>query len=154
MVSLADYKGKTVVLEWVNPDCPFVKRHYQARTFAKLVNEYKDKNVVYLAVNSTNFHADEKNKSWYEKYDLPYTILNDQSGKVGKLYGAKTTPHMYVIDPKGNLVYQGAIDDDPQGNKGTGAINYVQAVLEDLTAGKKPRYSQTKPYGCSVKYAK
>jgi peroxiredoxin len=152
-VKLTDYDGKIVVLEWINPDCPFVQRHYKAGTFKKLAEAYKDKGVVWLAVNSTNSYTQEKNKAWHTKYDLPYPILDDHGGVVGKLYGAKTTPHMFVLNKTGKVVYQGAIDDDPQGSKGASATNYVKTVLDDLIAGKTPSYTETKPYGCSVKYA-
>ena len=146
-VSLSDFEGKTVVLEWLNPDCPFVQRHYKAGTMKKLATEYGGEGVVWLTINSTNYMDAAAN-------DLPYTILVDQSGEVGHLYGARTTPHMYIIDGSGELVYNGAIDDDPRGGKGDGAINYVAAALDQALAGNAVTTAETTPYGCSVKYKK
>ena len=149
-VNLADLKGKIVVLEWTNPDCPFVQRHYQAdtMTMTKLASKYKDSGVVWLAINSTNYMGRDKYKAWIKEHNLPYTILDDHTGAVGKTYGAKTTPHMFVIDKVGSIAYQGAIDD--QASK----VNYVAQALEELLAGKAVSIPQTKPYGCSVKYGK
>jgi len=153
-ISLSDYKGKIVVLEWFNYECPFVKYHYEkANTMVELANKYKDKNVVWLAVNSTKHLTTEKNRDFAEKHKLDYPILDDRSGKVGRAYSAKTTPHMFIIDTKGNIVYDGAIDDSPLGRKKEGVINYVDKALAELTAGKEVSTPNTKPYGCSVKYA-
>lgn len=152
-VSLSDSDGKIIVLEWLNPDCPFVKRHYRAGTMTTLAEKYKDKDVVWIAINSTHYMNKEDDKKWIEEYKLFYPILDDSSGKVGKLYGAKTTPHMFIIDKSGTLVYQGAIDDDPKGVKNGNALNYVDKALGEIIAGKQVSMSQTKPYGCSVKYA-
>ena len=152
-VSLADYAGKFVVLEWVNPDCPYVKRHYQAQTLTKLYNDYSAKGVAFLAINSTKTYNQEKNLTWHTQHSLPYPILDDHTGMIGKLYSAKSTPHMFVLDKTGKVVYNGAIDDDPNGDKGDQAKNYVNVVLDDLLAGKTPSVTQTQPYGCSVKYA-
>jgi peroxiredoxin len=152
-VSLADYAGKIVVLEWINPDCPFVVRHYQAKTMINLALEYKERGVVWLAVNTTKTYDMQKNQAFHEAQALPYPVLNDRTGVVGKLFEAKTTPHMYIIDAQGQLAYQGAIDDDPQGTKGADATNYVKQALDELLAGKAVSMAQTKPYGCSVKYA-
>lgn len=152
-VSLSDSDGKIIVLEWLNPDCPFVKRHYRAGTMTTLAEKYKDKDVVWIAINSTHYMNKEDDKKWIEEYKLFYPILDDSSGKVGKLYGAKTTPHMFIIDKSGTLVYQGAIDDDPKGVKNGNALNYVDKALGEIIAGKPVSMSQTKPYGCSVKYA-
>lgn len=152
-VSLTDLNVKIVVLEWLNPDCPFVKRHYRAGTMTTLAEKYKDKDVVWIAINSTHYMNKEDDKKWIEEYKLFYPILDDSSGKVGKLYGAKTTPHMFIIDKSGTLVYQGAIDDDPKGVKNGNALNYVDKALGEIIAGKPVSMSQTKPYGCSVKYA-
>ena len=153
MVNLSDFAGKVVVLEWLNPECPFVVRHYKAKTMSTLVDKYKDKNVVWLAINSTNTATSEFNGSWVSENSLTYPILNDREGKVGKLYGAKTTPHMYVIDPSGKLVYRGAIDDDPSGQNGGKGVNYVDQALDEVLAGKAVSVPETKSYGCSVKYA-
>lgn len=151
-VSLADYAGKVVVLEWTNPDCPFVQRHYDAKTMTTLADAWKGKDVVWIAVDSTNYATDESDRAWREEQHIPYPIVGDRSGAIGTSYGARTTPHMFVIDQKGTVVYQGAIDDDPSGDNGGKATNYVAAALEDVTAGKPVRTAETKSYGCSVKY--
>ena len=152
-VNLSDYKGKIVVLEWLNFECPFVKYHYEkTNTMIDLANKYKDENVVWLAVNSTSHTTPEANNGFAEKHKLPYLILDDRSGKVGRAYGAETTPHMYVINATGNIVYAGAIDNSPMGNKKEGVINYVDNALAELTAGKPVSTRESKPYGCSVKY--
>jgi peroxiredoxin len=153
-VSLSDYAGKIVVLEWLNPDCPFVKRHYKAGTMKNLATQNAGEGVVWLTINSTHYMDAEANAKFKADNELPYTILVDQSGKVGHLYGAVTTPHMYIIDGDGTLVYIGAIDDDPRGNKGKPAVNYVALALDEVVAGKAVTTAETKPYGCSVKYKK
>jgi peroxiredoxin len=153
-VSLADYNGKVVVLEWLNPDCPYVQRHYKAGTMKKLATKYGGQGVVWLTINSTNYMDVAANAKFKAANDLPYTILVDQSGEVGHLYNAATTPHMYVIDGEGTLAYVGAIDDDPRGGKGDGATNYVAAALDEVLAGSAVTTAETKPYGCSVKYKK
>jgi peroxiredoxin len=153
-VSLSDYRGKTVVLEWFNMECPFSLYHYKTKnTMASLANKYKSKNVVWLAVNSTNHTTPAANKKFTEKHKLSFPILDDRSGKVGRAYGAKTTPHIFVINPRGRIVYDGAIDDSPMGKKKEGVVNYVDNVLAELTAGKAVSVSNTKSYGCTVKYA-
>ena len=152
-VNLSDYRGKIVVLEWLNFECPFVMYHYrQPNTMVKLANKYKDENVVWLAVNSTSHTTPEANNDFAKKHKLRYLILDDRSGKVGRAYGAKTTPHMYVINTRGNVVYAGAIDNSPMGKKKEGVINYVDQALAELTAGKPVSTRESKPYGCSVKY--
>jgi len=153
-VSLADYAGKVVVLEWLNPDCPYVKRHYKAGTMKSLATKYGAEGVVWLTINTTNYMDAAANAKFKTANDLPYSILVDQSGEVGHLYGAATTPHMYIIDGDGRLVYIGAIDDDPRGGKGDGATNYVAAALDEVLAGNAVTTAETKPYGCSVKYKK
>jgi peroxiredoxin len=150
--SLSDYEGKVVVLEWVNPDCPFVKRHYAADTMETLAAKYADDDVVWLTINSTHYMDAKANAGFAKDQGLDVPILIDEDGKVGKIYGAKTTPHMFVIDANGVVVYQGAIDDDPRGSKGEGATNYVGAALDETLAGKKVSTAETQPYGCSVKY--
>jgi len=153
-VSLSDYKGRIVVLEWLNYDCPFVKYHYEkAKTMASLADKYKGKEVVWISINSTNYANVESNKAFAKKHQLSYPILDDSGGKVGKAYDAKTTPHIFVIDEKGMIVYSGAIDDSPMGGKGEAAVNYVDKVLSELVGDKEVSISNTKPYGCSVKYA-
>jgi len=153
-VSLSDFEDKIVVLEWLNPDCPFVQRHYKAGTMKNLATKYADDGVVWLTINSTNYMDAAANAKFKSDNGLPYTILVDQSGEVGHLYGAMTTPHMYIIDQSGTLAYIGAIDDDPRGNKGEPAVNYVAVALDEVLAGKSVTTAETKPYGCSVKYKK
>ncbi|MHC4616484.1 MAG: thioredoxin family protein [Planctomycetota bacterium] len=154
-VSLADFKGKIVVLEWFNDECPFVKYHYEkANTMIELATKYKDKNIVWLAINSTSHTTAEQNKEFSDKHKIAYPILDDKSGKVGRAYRARTTPHMFIIDGKGGVVYSGAIDDSPLGRKKTGVTNYVDRALAELTNGKRVSTPATKPYGCSVKYAR
>ena len=153
-VSLSDSAGKFVVLEWINWDCPFVQRHMRAGTMKSLAEKYKDKGVVWLGINTTNYANHEANKKAREKFSLPYPVLDDHEGTVGKLYGAKATPHMFVLDKTHKIAYQGAIDDDPSGEKvkqGT-AKNYVDQALTELLEGKKVSTPKTNPYGCSVKY--
>ena len=122
-VSLSDFAGKVVVLEWTNPDCPFVKRHYEAKTMTTTANKYKDKDVVWLAINTTHYMAKEKYKEWIKTHNISYPILDDHEGTVGRMYAAKTTPHMFIIGKDGKLVYQGGVDDDNNGDKGKTAIN-------------------------------
>jgi peroxiredoxin len=153
-VRLSDFEGKIVVLEWLNPDCPFVQRHYKAGTMKNLATKYDGEGVVWLTINSTNYMDGAANAKFKAENDLPYTILVDQSGEVGHLYDAKTTPHMYIIDGTGTLIYIGAIDDDPRGNKGEPAVNYVAVALDEVLAGSAVTTAETKPYGCSVKYKK
>ena len=155
-ISLSDYRGKTVVLEWFNFECPYVMHHYgkETNTMVGLANKYKNSNVVWLAVNSTSHTTPAANKEFTQKYKLPFPILDDRPGKVGHAYGAETTPHMFIISPRGNILYEGAIDNSPLGRRKEGVINYVDKALEELTAGKAVTTSNTKPYGCSVKYPK
>ena len=152
-VDLAGLHGKIVVLEWTNPDCPFVQRHYGAKTMSTLADRFRGRDVVWLAVNSTHYMDAAKDRAWRGQQAFSYAILDDHAGTVGKAYGAKTTPNVFVINRDGVLVYQGAIDDDAAGEKGAEARNYVADALDDLTGGKPVRLAETKPYGCSVKYA-
>ena len=149
--SLSQYKGHVVVLEWLNPECPFVQRHYREGTFTRLASEYKDKGVVWLAVNSTSSQGAEQNKEWAEKNHVSYPILVDKDGQVGHLFKAKTTPHLFVVDPKGELIYEGAVDDDPSGNKEQRTV-YVKNAIDAALAGALPAVRETKSYGCNVKY--
>ncbi len=156
-IRLSEYRGKTVVLEWLNFECPFVKYHYdKPKTMIKLANKYKDKNVVWLAVNSTSHTTPEANKEFAQQQKLPYLILDDRSGRVGHAYGAKTTPHMYIINPAGRIVYEGAIDNSPLGKtpEGKELVNYVDKALGEMITGKMVSTKNTKPYGCTVKYPK
>jgi peroxiredoxin len=149
--ALADYKGKAVVLEWTNPDCPFVARHYEADTMEKLAAALGAKEVVWLAVNSTYGNTPDDTKAWKQSQGFTYATLQDADGTIGRAYGAKTTPHMFVIDAQGVLRYRGAIDDDPRGTEAK-PVNYVDSAVQALLAGASPDPSDTKSYGCSVKY--
>jgi peroxiredoxin len=156
-ISLSDYKGKIVVLEWFNDECPFVKYHYDmVNAMVTLANKYRAKNIVWLAINSTNHTTPEQNKEFSAKHNLPFPILDDRPGKVGRAYGATNTPHMFIIDAKGNIVYEGAIDNSPMGKipEGEKLTNYVDKALAELTSGKAVSMPKTQPYGCSVKYAR
>ncbi len=157
---LSSFKGKTVVLEWTNDGCPYVQKHYGGANMQALQKAAADSGVVWLTVISsapgTQGHVDGAgaNKLTDGRKALPTAVLLDSTGKVGKLYDAKTTPHMYVIDPKGNLAYAGAIDDKPTANQADlkGARNYVTEALAAVAAGKAPEVTTTRAYGCSVKY--
>jgi peroxiredoxin len=159
-VSLSDYRGKFVVLEWTNPECPFVRKHYDSANMPSLQKQYRDKGVVWLAVNSTSsshseFKTPREMESWLKsKGGAPQDVLFDSEGVAGRLYGAKTTPHMYVIDPRGQLLYAGAIDDTRSTNPADvkTSKNYVSAALDEALAGKPVTTASTTPYGCSVKY--
>ena len=156
-VKLADYKGKIVVLEWFNQECPFVKYHYEKKsTMKELAAKFKKQKVVWLAINSTSHQQTEKNKKYVEKNKILHPILDDRSGKVGKAYRATNTPHMLIISTDGNIAYNGAIDNAPLGKvpKDKELVNYVDKALKELTSGKAVSIAKTKPYGCSVKYKK
>jgi peroxiredoxin len=156
-VKLSDYVGKIVVLEWFNYECPFARYNYEKTTAVNdLVNRFKDKGVVFLAINSTGHQESTKNKEFAEQFKVSHPILNDSKGTVGKAYGAQTTPHTFIIDAKGNIAYSGAFDNAPLGKIPEGAqyINYIDKALGELTGGKAVSTAETKPYGCSVKYAK
>ncbi len=158
--NLSDFTGKTVVLEWVNPECPFVKKHYNSGNLPAMQTAAMDSDVVWLAINSGSPGAQgdfspEQVKSWKDKTGAsPAAYFRDQKGVVGRLYGAKTTPHMYVINPEGRLVYNGAINSIRSTNaRDIGkAKNYVNAALTAIESGGSPDHSSTQPYGCSVKY--
>lgn len=158
--SLAELKGKTVVLEWTNDGCPFVKKHYNSGNMQALQKQAAKDGVVWVIINSSapgkQGHVDGKGaKALMAKHGAaPAMYLLDPNGEVGKRYGAQTTPHMYVIDAKGTLVYMGAIDDKPttQLDDVKTATNYVTAALAELKAGKPISKPVTRAYGCSVKY--
>jgi len=158
--SLESFKGKTVVLEWVNHGCPFVKKHYDSGNMQSLQKDWTGKGVVWLSICSSapgkqgHQSPADWNKTVADKKASPTAVLIDEDGKVGKAYGAKTTPHMYIIAPDGKLVYQGAIDSVSSANNDdiAGATNYVSAALAEVLAGKPVTNGSTKPYGCSVKY--
>ncbi len=161
VVKLADFKGKHVVLEWTNPNCPFVVKHYGSNNMQTLQKDKTAKNVVWLSVNSTaKSHQDYmapaalSSKMIGEWKAAPTGLLMDESGAVGKSYQAKTTPHMYVIDPKGTLVFAGGIDDKRSVSQADikGAKNFVRAALDESMAGKAVSVSTATPYGCSIKY--
>jgi AhpC/TSA family len=160
-VSLADFKGKTVVLEWVNPGCPFVVKHYGSGNMQGTQREATGKGVVWLAVNSTSAdHGDYKAPAalaqWMQGQKAAASAtLMDADGKVGRAYGARTTPHLYIVNPQGTLVYAGAIDSKPTANPAdiASATNHVKAALAESLAGKAVTVASTRPYGCSVKYS-
>lgn len=155
--TLSSLKGKTVVLEWFNPGCPFVQHaHGEGGPLASLPAKAVGDGIVWIAINSgapgKEGAGAQANKDAVAKWSLGYPVLLDEDGKVGRAYGAASTPHMYVVDKAGNLVYRGALDNRPLG-KGDGAVtNYVEKALADLAAGHAVATADTKPYGCSVKY--
>jgi peroxiredoxin len=150
-VSLSDFKGKIIVLEWMNPDCPFVQRHYDEKTFVKLDQQYASKGVAHIAINSTDEATAAVDKKFADEHGVKYPILADVHGKIAKAYGAKSTPHLFVIGKDGQLAYKGAIDNDPDGEK-KDRINYVAKALDELLAGKPVSTPETKSYGCGVHY--
>ena len=157
---LSDLKGKFVVLEWVNFGCPFVRKHYGSENMQRLQKEFIEKGVVWLSICSSapgkqGNETPETAKTGLSRFgSAASAYLVDQDGKVGRLYGAKTTPDMFVINPEGILIYAGAIDDKPTPDPSTvsGANNYVEAALKEAESGKAVSVPSTKPYGCSVKY--
>ncbi len=154
--SLADYKGKVVVLEWINPNCPVSNRHAREKTMTELVKQHGE--VVWLGINSTSpkstdFMKPAAHAAYDQKYGIAYPVLYDESGQVGHAYGARTTPHMFIVGTDGKIAYNGAIDDDPSGRKAMAErLNYVGQGLNAEKGGKSPDPASTKPYGCSVKY--
>lgn len=160
-VSLADFKGRHVVLEWVNPGCPFVQKHYDAGNMQATQKAAIDRGVVWLAINSTatsarDYLAPAALATWMGNHRAPVTAtLMDADGKAGRAYGARTTPHLYVIDPQGRLVYAGAIDSRPTANPADikVATNHVNQALADTLAGRPVATPVTQPYGCTIKYA-
>lgn len=159
-VSLSQFKDKFVVLEWLNYDCPFVMKHYNSGNMQDLQKAWTGKGVTWLSIISSApeqqgyYEAVDVNRLNAQKKASPTAILLDPAGTVGKLYGAQTTPHMFVIDPQGVLVYQGAVDDIRSTNPDdvAKAKNYVSAALDEAMAGKPVSTPSTKSYGCSVKY--
>jgi hypothetical protein len=160
-VSLADFKGKHVVLEWVNPGCPFVQKHYNSANMQGTQKDATAKGVVWLAINSTapdagDYKAPAAMAQWMQSQKAAATAtLIDADGKVGKAYGARTTPHMYVVAPDGKLVYAGGIDNKPTANPAdvATATNHVKVALGEALAGKPVTTATTQPYGCSIKYS-
>jgi len=158
--TLSQYKGKFVVLEWTNPDCPIVHKHYDSGNMQKLQKEYTAKGVVWLSIDSSapgkqgNYPPAQLEQIMKSRNAAPTAILLDPSGSVGRQYDAKTTPDMYIINPKGDLIYDGAIDSIPSADQSDipNATNYVQAALDEAMAGKPVTTASTRPYGCSVHY--
>lgn len=159
--SLSDFKGKWVVLEWHNNGCPYVRKHYSSSNMQKLQAEWTAKGVIWLSVISSapgaqGYVTGPEADAYAQEHKVAATaILLDPKGDLGHLYGAKTTPHMFVITPQGMLVYNGAIDDRPSTDPAdiTGAVNYVSAALTEAMAGRPVTTPSSRPYGCSVKYA-
>lgn len=158
--SLSDYKGKYVVLEWFNPVCPFVKKHYGSGNMQKLQGEYAGKGVAWMSIDSsatgkeghlTPEAATRQIADWKMNST---TLLLDADGKAGRAYGAKNSPHMFIINPEGKIVYEGAIDSKATANPADipNATNYVKVALDESMAGKPVSNPNTRPYGCSVKY--
>lgn len=155
-VSLDQYAGKVVVLQWINPECPVCRKVTASGRVKAMQSELAklDPDVVHLTINSTHGMAPKVSATYLASHNLDVPALIDDDGTVGKLYAARTTPHMYVIDAKGVLRYQGAIDDDMRGNKGDDATNYVVNAVRMISAGETVTPDATQPYGCSVKYAR
>lgn len=158
---LSDYRGKFVVLEWHNNGCPFTKKHYESGNMQKLQQEWTGKGVIWLTVISSSpgsqgyVTADQENEYLQKMHAVPTAAILDPKGDIGHLYGAKTTPHMFVIDPQGQIIYNGAIDDKATTDASdvNGANNYVSDALQEAMSGKAVAVATTRPYGCSVKYA-
>jgi peroxiredoxin len=158
--SLSEYKGKYVVLEWFNPECPFVKKHYGGGNMQKLQQNFTSKGVTWLTIDSNapgkegSLKPDEANKTIANWKVNSTALLLDPDGKVGKAYGAKNTPQMFVINPEGKIVYEGAIDSkaSPNPDDIPSSTNYVKVALEESMAGKQVTTPSSRPYGCSVKY--
>ena len=159
-VSLSDYKGKYVILEWTNHQCPYVVKHYGSDNMQSLQKKYTDEDVVWLSIISSApgkqgyVSAEEANQLSADRNAAPTHVLFDPEGEVGKMYAAKTTPHMYIIDQEGELRYAGAIDSIKSANPADipKAVNYVSASMNALNSGKSPEKTLTPPYGCSIKY--
>ena len=158
--SLSEYKGKYVVLEWFNPECPFVKKHYGSGNMQKLQGQYTDKGVVWLSIDSsapglegslTAEQAQKVMKDWNTKQTA---LLLDPEGKAGRAYNARNTPHMFVINPEGKIIYEGAIDSIASMNPADipKSTNWVKVALNESMSGKPVSNADTRPYGCSVKY--
>ena len=158
--SLAQYKGKYVVLEWFNPECPFVKKHYGSDNMQKLQEAYTGKGVVWLTIDSSapgkegNLTGDQAEKVMTGWKTHQTALLLDPEGKAGRAYGAKNTPHMFIVNPEGKLVYEGAIDSKRSPNPADipSSTNYVKVALDESLSGKPVTNANTQPYGCSVKY--
>lgn len=160
--SLSDYLGSFVVLEWFNPECPFVRKHYGSGNMQALQDGAQHEGVIWLTINSSapgkqgHLNAETGRAVIETEAAQATALLLDPEGAVGRLYGAKTTPHMFLIDQEGVLIYQGAIDDRPTANPADiqGAVNYVKRALDQALGGEPVEAAETQPYGCSVKYDK
>jgi peroxiredoxin len=152
-VSLSDYVGKVVVLEWFNENCPFVQRHYKSGDISETAAKYAADGVVWLAINSTHDNSNASNKAADAAWSMNRPILNDASGTVGHAYGATNTPEIFIIDKDGKIAYEGGIDNDPQGDKSSDKVNFAAKALDEILAGKPVSEPQTKAYGCTVHYA-
>lgn len=158
--SLSDFKGKIVVLEWTNHDCPYVKKHYNSGNMQQLQKNATENGVIWLSIISSrpgkqgHVSGKQANELTRSRNAVPTAVILDETSEIGRLYGAKTTPHMYIIDKTGQLVYMGGIDSIPSSNEEdiAKAKNYVTAALDAMAAGKPIQESVTRPYGCSVKY--
>ena len=158
---LSDYRGKFVVLEWHNNGCPFTKKHYESGNMQNLQKEWTGKGVVWLTMISSAtgtqgyVTADEENAYMQRMHAVPTAAILDPTGQIGHLYSAKTTPHMFIINPQGQLIYNGAIDDKAttEASDISGAKNYVSEALQEAMGGQAVAVANTRPYGCSVKYA-
>lgn len=150
---LSDLKGKVVVLEWTNHECPVVNRFHKSKIMSTTLASFKDKPVAWVAIDSSHFCEDKVAaiRAWAKEQKVEYPILLDAAGKVGHAYGAKTTPHVFIIDQKGVLAYMGAVNDDPYGTKDKNR-NYIEEVVNALLNGSTVATTSTKPVGCSVKY--
>ncbi|HWO10412.1 MAG TPA: thioredoxin family protein [Polyangiaceae bacterium] len=159
-VSLSQFRGKVVVLEWFNPGCPFVRAAHTAGSLKGLADKHAAEGVVWLAINSGGAGKQgagvDANRAGVTQFGLHHPVLIDESGKVGQLYGAERTPHMFVVNPEGVLVYRGAIDNSPDGEgqspEGGKLVNYVDGAIGAIRTGAKVTPEETKAYGCTVKY--
>lgn len=159
-ISLKEHRGKLVVLEWFNPECPFVRAAHTEGSLVDTAKKLTERGVVYLAINSgaskKQGHGKEVNLAGKERFGLTHPILLDEEGTVGRAYGATNTPHIYVIDREGRLAYAGAVDNSPDGEgkspKDGKLVNYLMQAVEEIEAGKPVSVPVTKAYGCSVKY--
>jgi hypothetical protein len=156
--AISDYKGKYIVLEWNNPECPFVHKHYDSGNMQKLQQDERAKGVVWLTINSASPDRQgdpgQIESFLQQSHADPTAYLRDPDGTAGRLYGAKTTPDMFVINPEGKLIYEGAIDDHPTPDPADipGSTNYVRAALDQSMSGKPVAVATTRPYGCHVQY--
>jgi hypothetical protein len=159
-VKLSDFRGKYVVLEWTNPGCPFVRKHYDSGNMAATQQDAVGRGAAWLSINSTarsnwDYLEPARLVAWQNERKLqPTATLMDEDGVAGRAYGARTTPHMYIVDPQGRLVYAGGIDSIPSADRAdiAKAVNYVRQGIAEATAGKPISAATTRPYGCSIKY--